>query len=74
MYAKCPLQKEDRLKRALVYLELNRIKIEHVVISGGVASNKYIRKSLDAVCNEFGVKTSNPPIKYCTDNGVYFYY
>ena len=61
---------EDRLKRALIYLELNKIKIQHVVISGGVASNSYIRRSLVNVCNQFGVKSSIPPVNYCTDNGV----
>ena len=59
------------MKRSLIYLELNKIKIEHVVIAGGVASNAYIRKSLDNVCGQFGIKSSIPPISYCTDNGVF---
>jgi N6-L-threonylcarbamoyladenine synthase len=64
------LQLQDRLKRALIFLEYNKIKIEHVVISGGVASNKEIRSVLEKECKQFNLKISLPPISYCTDNGV----
>jgi tRNA A37 threonylcarbamoyltransferase TsaD len=64
------LQLEDRLKRALKFLDIRNIKIEHVVVSGGVASNYFIRNTLERTCSKFNIKISSPPVKYCTDNGV----
>lgn len=64
------IQLEDRLKRALKFLQIRNIKIENVVISGGVASNYFIRNTLENACSKFNVKISAPPVRYCTDNGV----
>lgn len=64
------LQLEDRLKRALAFLYLRNITISDVVVSGGVASNLYIRSQLEDFCSSQGLKVSSPPISYCTDNGV----
>lgn len=36
-------QLEDRLKRALIYLRNRDVDVKHVVVSGGVASNEFIR-------------------------------
>lgn len=63
-------QLEDRLKRALKFLEVSNMKIEHVVVSGGVASNLFLRNNLENLCSKYNVKLSAPPVKYCTDNGV----
>ena len=41
-----------------------------MVASGGVASNSMIRRSLEKVGSEMGVRVVFPPPKYCTDNGV----
>ena len=41
-----------------------------LVASGGVASNSMIRRSLEKVGSEMGVRVVFPPPKYCTDNGV----
>lgn len=64
------LQLEDRLRRSLIYLEYRNIKVKNLVVSGGVASNLYIRSSIQNLCHKFNVRLSCPPVKYCTDNGV----
>jgi len=40
------------------------------VVSGGVASNMFIRKHLNLVCDEENFKLIVPPPKLCTDNGI----
>lgn len=64
------LQLEDRVKRAFEFLRSKKIHVKHFVLSGGVASNLYIRNELENICFEYQVRTSMTPIKYCTDNGV----
>lgn len=39
-------------------------------MSGGVASNLYIRKALMAVAETAGLQLICPPASFCTDNGV----
>jgi N6-L-threonylcarbamoyladenine synthase len=64
-------QLNDRMKRALTYLlKYKGMEIKSVVVSGGVASNLYIRDQLNKTVKEFDLKASYPPVKYCTDNGV----
>lgn len=64
-------QLNNRLKRALTYvLNYQQKKLSRVVISGGVASNMFIRSYLEKTIAEFGLRSSHPPAKYCTDNGV----
>jgi tRNA A37 threonylcarbamoyltransferase TsaD len=64
-------QLSNRLKRALSYLlEFRSINLTGVVVSGGVASNLFIRHELNQVVGRFGLRASYPPVKYCTDNGV----
>ncbi|XP_056913799.1 tRNA N6-adenosine threonylcarbamoyltransferase, mitochondrial [Takifugu flavidus] len=41
-----------------------------LVMSGGVASNLYIRKALMAVAETTGLQLICPPASFCTDNGV----
>ncbi len=41
-----------------------------LVVSGGVAANQYLRKSLEKLAGKYGMKFSAPPIHLCTDNGV----
>lgn len=64
------LQLEDRLKRSLIYLQYKNIIVKNLVVSGGVASNLYIRSSFENLCKNFDLRMSCPPAKYCTDNGV----
>lgn len=42
-------QLEDRIKRALIYLKTREVDIEHVVVSGGVASNKFLRSKYNII-------------------------
>ncbi|XP_071777802.1 tRNA N6-adenosine threonylcarbamoyltransferase, mitochondrial [Centroberyx gerrardi] len=41
-----------------------------LVVSGGVASNQYIRKALTIITEATGLHLLCPPAKFCTDNGV----
>lgn len=45
-------------------------KIKNVIVAGGVAANKGLRKAMEELTNELGVNLSIPPIQYCTDNGT----
>ena len=45
-------------------------KINKVVIAGGVACNKGLRKSLAVACNKNGLKLFIPKPEYCTDNAA----
>jgi tRNA A37 threonylcarbamoyltransferase TsaD len=40
------------------------------VVSGGVASNTYLRSGLERLCDNYGYKLVCPPHRLCTDNGV----
>lgn len=39
-------------------------------MSGGVASNMFIRKHLNVLCDEMSFKLIVPPPSLCTDNGI----
>lgn len=41
-----------------------------LVVSGGVASNQYIRKALTIITDTTGLRLLCPPAEFCTDNGV----
>ena len=55
----------DKTKRALV-----NTNIKTLLLSGGVASNSFIRNSLKEMCDSIGVKMYMPEKKYCTDNAA----
>ena len=55
----------DKTKRALL-----RYNLKTLLISGGVASNSFIRNSLNEMCNSIGVTMHMPEKKYCTDNAA----
>ena len=55
----------SKVKKAV--LEKN---IKHIIIAGGVAANRVLRKSMQELAEELGVELSVPPIKYCTDNAA----
>ncbi|TYZ63113.1 hypothetical protein PybrP1_011375 [[Pythium] brassicae (nom. inval.)] len=44
--------------------------INSIVVCGGVASNQYLRREMEQVAAEEGVRVVFPPAQYCTDNGV----
>lgn len=69
----------DRLKRALHIClsgdECNPPLVEphlmkHLVVAGGVASNRTVKAAVLAVAESFGLTLCVPPPVYCTDNGV----
>lgn len=61
---------DDRIKNAIRHCQQTSPEIKTLVVSGGVAANKYIRGRLEAVCAENGFALKAPPIKLCTDNGA----
>jgi len=44
--------------------------IKNVIVAGGVAANKGLRKEMEKVGKDLNVDISFPPMKYCTDNGA----
>ncbi|MBQ6135202.1 MAG: tRNA (adenosine(37)-N6)-threonylcarbamoyltransferase complex transferase subunit TsaD [Bacilli bacterium] len=44
--------------------------IQNVIVAGGVAANKGLRKAMEELCDELHVHLSIPPMRYCTDNGT----
>ncbi|MBQ4262960.1 MAG: tRNA (adenosine(37)-N6)-threonylcarbamoyltransferase complex transferase subunit TsaD [Bacilli bacterium] len=55
----------SKTKKALIDTQ-----IKTLLISGGVASNNFIRNSLKEMCNELNVQMIMPEKKYCTDNAT----
>jgi N6-L-threonylcarbamoyladenine synthase len=48
--------------------------VKQFVLAGGVAANKYLRGSLEDICEKKAVTFHAPPIKLCTDNAVMIAY
>ena len=44
--------------------------IKNIVVAGGVAANKGLRKAMEDVAEEYKINITIPPMKYCTDNGT----
>lgn len=62
-----------RTHRAILFCkENNLLPLDRpaLVLSGGVASNQYIRKALSIITDVTGLQLLCPPPKFCTDNGV----
>ena len=59
-----------KLERAIKYFKQKYPHGKHVVVSGGVASNTYLRGKLHDLSLRHGLEFAAPPIKFCTDNGV----
>jgi N6-L-threonylcarbamoyladenine synthase len=55
----------DKTKKALI-----KYNLKTLLMSGGVASNSYIRNALKAMCDSIGVTMHVPDKKYCTDNAA----
>ncbi|KAK7390132.1 hypothetical protein VNO78_25431 [Psophocarpus tetragonolobus] len=64
------LHLEDRCERAIQWALKMEPSIRHLVVSGGVASNQYVRSRLDMVVKKNGLQLVCPPPRLCTDNGV----
>ncbi|CAH2057893.1 unnamed protein product [Thlaspi arvense] len=64
------LHLEEKCERAIDWaLELEP-SIKHMVVSGGVASNQYVRFRLNDIAQNKNLKLVCPPPNLCTDNGV----
>ena len=55
----------DKTKKALI-----KYNLKTLLMSGGVASNSYIRNALKEMCDSIGVKMHVPDKIYCTDNAA----
>ena len=59
-----------KLERAISYFKKNYPEGKNLVVSGGVASNTYLRKKLQILAEKHNLTFAAPPIRFCTDNGV----
>ncbi|GMH00590.1 hypothetical protein Nepgr_002429 [Nepenthes gracilis] len=64
------LHLEERCERAIEWALKIDASIKFLVVSGGVASNQYVRTRLDQVVKSKGLQLVCPPPSLCTDNGV----
>jgi N6-L-threonylcarbamoyladenine synthase len=64
-------QLAERSARAmLVYAAQNAAQHRRFVVAGGVAANRTVRASLEAVAAAHGFSFAAPALKYCTDNAA----
>jgi len=59
-----------KLEKAIQYFKQKYPEGQHIVVSGGVASNTYLRGKLREMAEKHGLEFAAPPIRFCTDNGV----
>ena len=59
-----------KLKKAIAIFHTKYPQGRDLVVSGGVASNTYLRGKLKQLSETEGLVFSAPPIRFCTDNGV----
>ncbi|MFA9558496.1 tRNA (adenosine(37)-N6)-threonylcarbamoyltransferase complex transferase subunit TsaD [Evansella sp. AB-rgal1] len=45
-------------------------KVDRILLAGGVAANKGLRRELTATCEEKGLRLTIPPLSLCTDNAA----
>ena len=55
-------------------IKINKFKTKKIVLSGGVASNKYIRNKINIYAQYMKYKIYYPPINLCTDNAIMIAY
>lgn len=59
-----------KLEKAIRYFKQKYPEGHHLVVSGGVASNTYLRVALKNLGEKYDLEFAAPPIRFCTDNGV----
>ncbi len=59
-----------KLKTAIGIFKQKHPDGRHLVVSGGVAANAYLRGKLRDLAVAEGLEFAAPPIRFCTDNGV----
>jgi N6-L-threonylcarbamoyladenine synthase len=62
----------DRIARALARFraEFPEQREPSLVVAGGVAANRTIKATLEALCRDNGFRFVAPPLKLCTDNAA----
>ena len=60
----------NRLTNVFKKFERENIKMNTLVIAGGVSTNQYIKSHLLELCKKHDYNVITPPLKLCTDNGV----
>lgn len=61
----------NRLSNIISFLQNNSSsQVKTLVISGGVASNRYIFNALQEIAKKYEIEVIAPPISLCTDNAV----
>lgn len=60
----------DRMERAVIMFKDLCPEGKHVVVSGGVAANAYLRQGLELLAQSASLTFVAPPIKLCTDNAA----
>ena len=64
---------QDRIGRGLARFRTEYADVEvqpALVVAGGVAANQEIRRTLQALCLEYGFRFVAPPMRLCTDNAA----
>lgn len=51
-------------------LAIERENIKSLIVAGGVAANKFLRKEIENLAKEEKIDVCFPPMKYCTDNAA----
>ncbi|KAK3036050.1 hypothetical protein RJ639_030751 [Escallonia herrerae] len=64
------LHLEEKCQRAIEWAIEIEPNFKYLVVSGGVASNQYVRARLNQVVKQNGLQLVCPPPSLCTDNGV----
>jgi N6-L-threonylcarbamoyladenine synthase len=60
----------NRLKNSLQLIAKREIKINNLIIAGGVSANQYLYKKISKFSQDYSIKTISPPIELCTDNAA----
>lgn len=59
-----------RTRTAVLWARETHPGLGEIVVAGGVASNRTLRRELEALALDLDLKLVCPPPRYCTDNGV----
>ncbi len=53
-----------------IELALKQVEAKSLILGGGVAANKLLRKKAATIANKAGIRLIAPPSEWCTDNGA----
>lgn len=60
----------DRVKNCFEILQNCNLSVKTFSLIGGVASNNYLRSSLENICKKYDVTLASPEPSLCTDNAI----